>query len=127
MAVITAFVGQGWRCFEARQIPLGLAGFGAIQGAARSFGVEVSPIGMHDAEQIERGITAFAHAPNGGLIVLAQPTTLVHRGFIIKFAAEHRLPAIYNSRLFAAEGGLISYGPGILDQYRRAAEYVDRL
>ena len=59
----------------------GIGQFGAIQGAARSFGVEVSPIGMHDAKQIERGITAFAHAPNGGLIVLAQPTTFVHHGF----------------------------------------------
>jgi hypothetical protein len=84
-----------------------------------SFGVEVSPIGVDDAEQIERGITAFACAPNGGLIVLAQPKTLVHRGSIIKFAIEHQLPAVYNSRLFTAGGGLISYGGDILDQYRR--------
>jgi hypothetical protein len=80
-----------------------------------------------DAQQVERGITAFARAPNGGLIVLAQPRTLVHRGSIIKFANEHQLPAVYNSRLFTAGGGLISYGPDILDQYRRAAEYVDRI
>jgi hypothetical protein len=95
--------------------------------AAPSFGVEVSPIGVDDAEQIERGITAFARAPNGGLIVLAQPTTVVHRNLIIKFAAQHRLPAVYNSRLFAAQGGLMSYGPDILDQYRSAAGYVDRI
>src|SRR5262249_54525431 len=67
-------------------------------------------IGVDDAEQIERGITAFARAPNGGLIVLAQPRTLVHRGSIIKFATDHQLPAVYNSRLFTAGGGLISYG-----------------
>jgi len=105
----------------------GMGQFGAIQGAAPSLGVEVSPIGVDDAEQIERGITAFARAPNGGLIVLAQPRILVHRGSIIKLAAEHQLPAVYTSRLFTAGGGLISYGPDILDQYRRAAEYVDRI
>jgi putative ABC transport system substrate-binding protein len=105
----------------------GIGQFGAIQGAAPSLGVEVSPIGVDDAEQVQRGITAFARAPNGGLIVLAQPKTLIHRGSIIKFAAEHQLPAIYNSRLFTAGGGLISYGSDILDEYRRAAEYVDRI
>src|SRR5262249_39889991 len=107
--------------------PSGIGMFGAIQGAAPSFGIEISPIGVDDAAQIERGITAFARASNGGLIVLAQPTTLVHRDLIIKFAAQHRLPAVYTSRLFAAGGGLISYGPDILDQYRGAAAYVDRI
>jgi putative tryptophan/tyrosine transport system substrate-binding protein len=107
--------------------PAGIGQFGAIQGAAPSFGVEISPIGVDDAEQIERGITAFAREPNGGLIVLALPTTLVHRNLIIKLAAQHRFPAVYNSRLFAAEGGLMSYGPDILDQYRSAAGYVDRI
>ena len=82
---------------------------------------------MDDAEQIERGITAFAREPNGGLIVLALPPILVHRNLIIKLAAQHRFPAVYNSRLFAAEGGLMSYGPDILDQYRSAAGYVDRI
>jgi putative ABC transport system substrate-binding protein len=105
----------------------GIGQFGAIQGAAPSLGVEVSPISVDDAEQIERGITAFARAPNGGLIVLAQPRTLVHRGLIIRLATEHQLPAIYNSRLFTAGGGLISYGGDILDQYRQAAGYVDRI
>ena len=107
--------------------PAGIGQFGAIQGVAPSFGVEISPIGVGDAEQIERGITAFAHEPNGGLIVLALPTILVHRNLIIKLAAQHRFPAVYNSRLFAAEGGLMSYGPDILDQYRSAAGYVDRI
>jgi putative ABC transport system substrate-binding protein len=105
----------------------GIGQFGAIQGAAPLVGVEVSPIGVDDVEQIERGITAFARTPNGGLIVLAQPRTLVHRGSIIKFATEHQLPAVYNSRLFTVGGGLISYGGNILDQYRGAAEYVDRI
>ena len=107
--------------------PAGIGQFGAIQGVAPSFGVEISPIGVDDAEQIERGITAFAREPNGGLIVLALPPILVHRNLIIKLAAQHRFPAVYNSRLFAAEGGLMSYGPDILDQYRSAAGYVDRI
>ena len=108
-------------------ISSGIGQFGAIQGVAPSFGVEISPIGVDDAEQIERGITAFAREPNGGLIVLAQPTTVVHRNLIIKFAAQHRLPAVYYSRLFTAGGGLMSYGSDILDEYRRAAGYVDRI
>jgi putative ABC transport system substrate-binding protein len=82
---------------------------------------------VDDAKQIERGITAFAREPNGGLIVLAQPTILVHRDLIIKFVTEHQLPAIYTSRLFVAGGGLMSYGPDILEQYRSAAVYVDRI
>jgi putative ABC transport system substrate-binding protein len=108
-------------------ISSGIGQFGAIQGVAPSFGVEISPIGVDDAKQIERGITAFAREPNGGLIVLAQPTILVHRDLIIKFAIEHQLPAVYTSRLFVAGGGLMSYGPDILDQYRSAATYVDRI
>ena len=108
-------------------ISSGIGQFGAIQGVAPSFGVEISPIGVDDAEQIERGITAFAREPNGGLIVLALPATLVHRNLIIKFAAQHRLPAVYYSRLFTAGGGLMSYGSDILDEYRRAAGYVDRI
>jgi putative ABC transport system substrate-binding protein len=107
--------------------PGGIGQFGAIQGVAPSFGVEISPIGVDDAEQIERGITAFAREPNAGLIVLSSPTTLVHRNLIIKFAAQHRLPAVFNSRLFAAQDGLMSYGPDILDQYRSAGGYVSRI
>ena len=92
-----------------------------------SFGVEISPIGVANAVEIERGITAFARQPNGGLIVLPVPTTVIHRTLIIKLAAQHRLPAVYNSRYWIAEGGLVSFGPDVLDQYRRTAGYVDRI
>jgi len=101
--------------------------FGAVKGASPSFGVEISSIGVANAEEIERGITAFAREPNGGLIVLPVPTTVIHRTLIIKLAARHRLPAVYNSRYWIAEGGLVSYGPDVLDQYRRTAGYVDRI
>jgi putative tryptophan/tyrosine transport system substrate-binding protein len=101
--------------------------FGAVKGAAPSFGVEISPIGVGNAEEIERGITAFAREPNGSLIVLPVPTAVIHRNLIIKLAAQHRLPAVYNSRYWIAEGGLVSYGPDVLDQYRRTAGYVDRI
>jgi putative tryptophan/tyrosine transport system substrate-binding protein len=101
--------------------------FGAVKGTAPSFSVEISAIGVGNAKEIERGITAFAREPNGGLIVLPVPTTVMHRSLIIMLAAQHRLPAVYNSRFFAAEGGLVSYGPNVLDQYRRTAGYVDRI
>src|SRR5262249_10030915 len=87
----------------------------------------ISAVGVGSAAEIERGITAFARAPNGGLVVLAVPTTVIHRNLIIKLAAQHRLPAVYNSRYWATEGGLVSYGPDVLDQYRRTAGYVDRI
>ena len=95
--------------------------------ARRQFGVEISPIGVGNSEEIERGITAFAREPNGGLIVLALPTTVINRNLIIRLAAQHRLPAVYNARYWIAEGGLVSYGPDVLDQYRRTAGYVDRI
>jgi putative ABC transport system substrate-binding protein len=107
--------------------PAVMGQFGAIHGAGPSFGVEISPIGVENAENIERGITAFAREPNGGLIVLPAPRTVMHRGLIIKLAAEYRLPAVYRARFSAAEGGLVSYGPDILDHYRSAAGYVDRI
>jgi ABC-type uncharacterized transport system substrate-binding protein len=112
--------------------PTSTGQFGAAKGAAPPFSVEVSAIGVGSAEEIERGITTFAraapaHDPNSGLIVLPLPATVTHRHLIIKLAAQHRLPAVYNSRLFTAGGGLISYGGNILDQYRGAAEYVDRI
>jgi putative ABC transport system substrate-binding protein len=107
--------------------PAGIGQFGAIQGAGSSFRVEIKAIGVDDAKEIERGLTAFAREPNGGLIVLALPTTVIHRNLIIKLGAQHRLPAVYGSRFWAAEGGLVSYGPDILDQYRHAAGYVDRI
>src|SRR6516162_8684549 len=107
--------------------PAGIGQFGAIQGAGSSFGVEINPIGVGNAEEIERGITAFAREPNGGLIVLALPTTVINRNLIIRLAAQHRLPAVYNARYWIAEGGLVSYGPDVLDQYRRTAGYIDRI
>src|ERR1700730_14011590 len=107
--------------------PAGIGQFGAIQGAGSSFGVEINPIGVGNAEEIERGITPFAREPNGGLIVLALQPTVIHRNLIIKLAAQHRLPAVYNSRFWVAQGGVVSYGPDILDQYRSAAGYVDRI
>jgi putative ABC transport system substrate-binding protein len=108
-------------------VPAGSAPFGAIQVAAPSFKVEVVPIDTRDIDELERGITTFAQAPNGGLI-LAAPAFAVRSGdLIITLAARHRLPTIYPSRRFALDGGLISYGPDINDDYRRAAEYVDRI
>ena len=107
--------------------PTAIGQFGAVKGAAPSFGVEISPIGVDSAEEIKRGITAFGREPNGGLIVLPIPPTVVHRSLIIGLAAQHRLPAVYNSRYWIAEGGLVSYGPEVLDQYRHAADYVDRI
>ena len=101
--------------------------FGAIQAVAPSVGVELSPVDVRDAGEIERAVTAFARSPNGGLIVTGGPLAALHRDVIIKVAARHRLPAIYTFRYFVTSGGLISYGPDLLDQYRRAAGYVDRI
>jgi putative tryptophan/tyrosine transport system substrate-binding protein len=110
--------------------PTGVGGgaqFGAIQGAAASFGVEVSPVDVRDADGIERALTAFARSANGGLIVTSSRFSFVHRDLIITLAARHRLPAVYPYRHYVLRGGLISYGPDQLDQYRRAAGYVDRI
>jgi putative ABC transport system substrate-binding protein len=107
--------------------PAGIGQWGAIQTAAPSFGVELTPIGLSNAAEIERAVTAFAHSSNGGLIVTTSTLTAVHRDQITALAARHRLPAVYPSRHFAIGGALISYGPDPLDQYRRAAGYVDRI
>ena len=105
----------------------GLGQYGAVQAAASSFGVEPSPVNLRDAAEIERAIVAFAGSSNGGLIVTGSPLAFVHRGLIITLAARHKLPSIYQERSFVAEGALISYGPDLVDQYRRAASYVDRI
>jgi putative ABC transport system substrate-binding protein len=105
----------------------GMGQFGAIQSVAPSLGLEVSPISLRDPSEIERGVTAFAASPNGGLIVTAAPLGTLHRELIIALAARHKLPAIYSSRFFAADGGLLYYGPDLTDQYRRAASYIDRI
>ena len=82
---------------------------------------------MRDAGEIERAVTAFARSPNGGLIVTASALANVHRDLIITLAARHKMPAVYFERVFVTGGGLISYGPDLVDQYRRAAGYVDRI
>jgi putative ABC transport system substrate-binding protein len=105
----------------------GTSQFAAIQAVAPSLRVEVNPVNMRDAGEIERAVTAFARSPGGGLIVTAGPAATRHRDLIVTLAARHRLPAVYYERLFVAGGGLISYGPDFVDQYRRAAGYVDRI
>ena len=105
----------------------GTGQLGAIQSVAPSFGVELRPLNMRDASEIERAVTAFAQSSNGGLIVTGSALATVHRDLIIALAARHRLPAVYAVRFFVAGGGLISYGPDSIDPYRRAASYVDRI
>ena len=103
-----------------------VAQFAAIQGAAGSLGVELSPIDMRDAGEIERAVTAFARASNGGLLITPGGSS-TRRSLIITLAARHKLPAVYPFRYHVTSGGLISYGPDTVDQYRRAAGYVDRI
>jgi putative tryptophan/tyrosine transport system substrate-binding protein len=105
----------------------GIGQFAAIQAVAPSLGVELSPIDARDAPEIERAVAAFASSGNGGLIVTPSPVANRHRDLIATLAARHRLPAVYGSRHYVAAGGLISYGPDLIDQYRRAAGYVDRI
>src|SRR5262245_51167092 len=105
----------------------GIGQFAAIQAVATPFGVEPSPVDVRDDGEIQRAVTTFAHDPNGGLIVTGSASQLVHRKLIVTLAARHRLPAVYPFRYKATEGGLIAYGPEIIDQYRRAAQYVDRI
>jgi putative ABC transport system substrate-binding protein len=107
--------------------PTGPAQFSAIQTAAPSVGVQIIPVNMRDTSEIERSIVAFAGTPNGGLIVTAGAGVARHRHLIVKLAARHKLPAVYFERSFIAAGGLISYGADLVDQYRRAAGYVDRI
>jgi putative ABC transport system substrate-binding protein len=108
-------------------IASGIGQFGAVQIVAPSLGVQLNPLDVRDAGEIERAIGAFASGLNGGLIVTASPVANVHRNLIVTLAARHKLPAIYFSGRFVVDGGLISYGPDFIDQYRRAAGYVDRI
>jgi putative ABC transport system substrate-binding protein len=101
--------------------------FAAIQTAAPSLGVEVIPVNMREASEIERSITTFARSPNGGLIPSPSAAVVRHRDLIVRLAARHKLPAVYWERFFVAAGGLISYGPDLVDQFRQAAGYVDRI
>jgi putative ABC transport system substrate-binding protein len=107
--------------------PVGLAQFASIQAAAPSFGVELISVGLRDAGEIERAVAAFARPAGSGLIVTRTVEATIHRKLIIALAAEHHLPAVYPLRHFVAAGGLISYGPDYIDQYRQAAHYVDRI
>lgn len=108
-------------------IAAGIGQFAVIQSVAPSLGVDVSPVNVRDASEIERAIVAFARVSNGGMIVTASALTVLHRELIIALAARHKLPAIYYRRYFVDVGGLISYGYDVVDQYRRAAGYVDRI
>ena len=108
-------------------ISAGIGQFGAIQAVAPSLGVEASPINVRAADEIERAVADFARSPNGGLIITGSGLAIVHRHLIIALAAKHRLPAVYFQRTLVADGGLISYGADVLDQYRRAASYLDRI
>jgi ABC-type uncharacterized transport system substrate-binding protein len=105
----------------------GTSEFAVIQAMAPSLRVEVNPVNMRDAGEIERTVAAFARTLNGGLIVTASGAATLHRDLIITLAARHKLPAVYFERFFVTAGGLISYGPDYIDQYRRAAGYVDRI
>ena len=108
-------------------IAAGTGLFGAIQAMAPSLGVEVSPLNVRDAAEIERAVTAFGRSANSGLIVTAGALVRVQRLLIVGLAARHKLPAVYWERTLVADGGLMSYGPDFIDQYRQAAGYVDRI
>src|SRR5262245_47426481 len=108
-------------------IASGIGQFSAIQAVAPSLGVEVSPVNVRNASEIERGVAAVARSANGGLIVPAGGWAVRHRDLIIARAGQHKLPAVYYDRYFVTAGGLISYGPDLVDQYRQAAGYIDRI
>jgi putative tryptophan/tyrosine transport system substrate-binding protein len=105
----------------------GIGTFAVIQAVAPSVGVEVVPVNVRDARDIERAVAAFARAANSGMIVTGSALAVFHRDLIIKLAAEHKLPAVYYRRRFVTGGGLISYGPDLTDQFRKAAGYVDHI
>jgi ABC-type uncharacterized transport system substrate-binding protein len=108
-------------------ITAGIGLWGAIQSASPSFGVDLRPVDVREATEMERALAAFAGSPNGGLILTGSAWAIIHRDLIIALAARHRLPAVYYERYFVTAGGLISYGPDSIDQFRSAAGYVDRI
>jgi putative ABC transport system substrate-binding protein len=110
-----------------REVPIGLGQLGVIQAVAPLFGVELFPIDVSSPDQIERAVSEFARGSNGGLIVTAGGVVIVHRKLFISLATRHRLPTVYWNRMYVADGSLISYGPDTIDQYHRAAAYVDRI
>jgi putative ABC transport system substrate-binding protein len=107
--------------------PAGSTQFAAIQAGAQALGVEVSPVSVRDAAEIERAVTAFARVPNSGLIVTASASASGYSDTIIKLAARYKLPTVFPNRFGVLSGGLICYGPDRIDQYRRAAGYIDRI
>ena len=107
--------------------PQGIGQFSAVHAVSPSLGIDVSPINASEPSDVERAITAFAHAPNSGLIVTGSNFAITHRELIIKLVSQHKLPTVYPIRFFVAAGGLISYGPDAIDPHRRAAGYVDRI
>jgi putative ABC transport system substrate-binding protein len=108
-------------------LPSGIGQFAVIQSVAPSVGVDVRAINLGDSSEIERAIAVFARQPNGGLILTASVLSVLHRDLIVMLAARHKLPAVYIERLYVAVGGLVSYGADFIDQYRQAADYVDRI
>jgi putative ABC transport system substrate-binding protein len=113
--------------FRDPAIPSGTGLLGAIQSVAPTLGIEAIPINVRDADEIKRTLSAFARSGSGGLVVIPSPASFLHRDLIIALAAQFKLPAIYFLRLFVTAGGLISYGPDEIEQYRQAATYVDRI
>ena len=113
--------------FRDTATPTGTSLFAAIQAVAPSLSVELTPVNLRDAGEIERAVAAFARSPNGGLIAVGGAGTARHRDLIVTLAARHKLPAVYYDRSFVAAGGLTSYGADLVDQYRHAADYVDRI
>jgi putative tryptophan/tyrosine transport system substrate-binding protein len=107
--------------------PQGVGLFAVIRGVASALSMELRPIGVRDADEIERGITAFAREGGGGLVVTASGTAIVHRDLIVSLAARHKLPAVYFQNYFVHAGGLLSYGADSIDPHRQAAKYVDRI
>src|SRR5262249_26061970 len=105
----------------------GVGQFAVIQAMAPSAGLEVTAINVQDAAEIETALAAFAQTANGGLIVTGGPGTLNHRDLIVALAARYRLPAVYFDRFFVTSGGLVSYGPNLIEQFSQAAGYVDRI
>jgi len=101
--------------------------FDSGHAVAASLGVAVSPIDVQDASEIERAVAAFVRSANGGIVATGSATATIHRELIITLAARHKLPAVYTDRFAVASGGLVSYGPDFIDQFRRAAGYVDRI
>src|SRR5262249_48029084 len=108
-------------------ITAGIGQFTIIQSVATSAGIDVKPVKLRDAGEVERAITDFARTPNGGLIVTASALSAARRDLIIALAARHKLPAVYFERFFVSAGGLMSYGASFIDQLRQTAGYVDRI